>query len=68
MCDISPHYKILGVMIMYMLTYFRNSNENTNWNKVFLWTIPIFWPILIVRMFLSGKTYKPTMNMNVSSF
>jgi len=55
-------------MIMYKLTYFRNSNENTNWNKVFLWTIPIFWPILIVRMFLSGKTYKSTMNMNVSSF
>lgn len=40
----------------------RNANGGTNWNKVILWAIPIFWPILIARMFLSGKTYKPTMN------
>ena len=39
-----------------------NGNTNTNWNKVILWAIPLFWPILIARLFLSGKTYKPTMN------
>ena len=42
--------------------YKRDANGNTNWNKVILWAIPLFWPILIARMFLSGKTYKPTMN------
>lgn len=35
---------------------------NRNRNKAILWAIPLFWPILIPRMFLSGKTYKPTMN------
>lgn len=42
--------------------YKRNGYGDTNWNKVILWAIPIFWPILIVGLFLSGKTYKPTMN------
>jgi heme/copper-type cytochrome/quinol oxidase subunit 2 len=42
--------------------YKRNDYGGTNWSKVILWAIPIFWPILIARMFLSGKTYKPTMN------
>jgi hypothetical protein len=40
--------------------YMRNGNANLN--KVILWAIPIFWPILIARLFLSGKTYKPRMN------
>ena len=44
--------------------YMRNANANgnANLNKVILWAIPIFWPILIARLFLSGKTYKPRMN------
>lgn len=42
--------------------YKRNGDGGTNWNKVILWAIPIFWPILIARIFLSGKTYKSTMN------
>lgn len=42
--------------------YKRNGDGGINWNKAILWAIPIFWPILIAKMFLSGKTYKPTMN------
>ena len=42
--------------------YKRNDYGGINWNKAILWAIPIFWPILIVKMFLSGKTYKPTLN------
>lgn len=31
-------------------------------NRTVMWLIPVFWPFLIARMFLSGKTYKPGMD------
>lgn len=45
-----------------MFLFFREINLIFISNSRILWAIPIFWPILIARMFLSGKTYKPTMN------
>ena len=42
--------------------YQRNAKDNRNLNKAILWAIPVFWPVLIARMFFSGKTYKPTMD------
>lgn len=42
--------------------YKRNGEGGIYWNKAILWVIPIFWPILITKMFLSGKTYKSTLN------
>ena len=42
--------------------YQRTARDNRNLNKAILWAIPVFWPVLIARMFFSGKTYKPTMD------
>lgn len=42
--------------------YNRKSHGNSNINRAVMWLIPVFWPFLIARMFLSGKTYKPGMN------
>ena len=41
--------------------YNRKSHGNSNINRAVMWLIPVFWPFLIARMFLSGKTYKPGM-------
>ena len=40
--------------------YKRNGEGGIN--KAILWIIPIFQSILIAKMFLSGKTYKSTLN------
>ncbi|WP_239473363.1 hypothetical protein [Bacteroides gallinaceum] len=42
--------------------YNRKSHGNSIINRAVKWLIPVFWPFLIARMFLSGKTYKPGMN------
>ena len=31
-------------------------------NRAVMWVIPVFWPFLIARMFLSGKQYKPSLD------
>ncbi len=40
----------------------RKSHGKSISNRAVMWMIPVFWPFLIARMFLSGKTYKLTMN------
>ncbi len=42
--------------------YDRKGHEKSISNRTVMWMIPVFWPFFIVRMFLSGKTYKPKMN------
>lgn len=50
----------------YQVRHPKRNRENTKngngLNRSIMWAIPIFWPILIARLFFSGKTYKPTMN------
>lgn len=31
-------------------------------NETIMWLIPIFWPLLIAKMFFGGKQYKPSLD------
>lgn len=42
--------------------YGKGRNEAAISNRTVMWLIPLFWPFLIARMFLSGKQYKPSLD------
>lgn len=33
-----------------------NRNDSTNWNTIIMLAIPIFWPFLILKLFVKDKT------------
>lgn len=34
----------------------RSRNDGTNWNTIIMLAIPIFWPFLILKLFVKDKT------------
>lgn len=34
----------------------KKSGNNTNWNTIIMLAIPIFWPFLILKLFIKDKT------------
>ena len=42
--------------------YGKGRNKAAISNRTVMWLIPLFWPFLIARMFLSGKQYKPLLD------
>ena len=34
----------------------KKSGDNTNWNTIIMLAIPIFWPFLILKLFVKDKT------------
>lgn len=34
----------------------RNKSDDTNWNTIIMLAIPIFWPFLILKLFVKDKT------------